>query len=211
MDLIVSLSAIILVILIGWITPGPNMFAVMAASLQHGRRHGLATGFGLALATLVWATLAVFGVAVMFDLFPRAVLALKLAGAAYLIWLGIKSVEEAITPSKDAGVAKNRSKSIHHSAFNGFLVSMGNPKAALFFGSVMTAFIPASGSDWYLGFVVLLCGVMSALLHSVTATVFSTELALAFFTRYQKRISLAFGALFIALGGGIVWAALRRA
>ncbi|MBR9851932.1 MAG: LysE family transporter [Rhodobacteraceae bacterium] len=210
MELALSLGTIILVNVAAWLTLGPNMLAVITASLTLGRSHGFATGLGLACGALIWSICAVLGVAILFDLFPRAVIALKLAGAAYLVWLGLKSIRSARKPIDTLGLPKSDGKGTRRSLKSGFIVSMTNPKAALFFGSVMTAFIPSSAPNWFLALVVAVCGLLAVALHSITATVFSTSLAIRFFHGFQSAISYAFGAIFVGLGGSIAYAALRR-
>ena len=88
-ELIVTLSAIGAVSTLAWLSPGPNMLAVASVSVSKGRRAGVATALGLALGGLVWATLTIMGAATAFELFPNAVLAFRLMGASYLIWLEI--------------------------------------------------------------------------------------------------------------------------
>jgi len=210
MDLLIALGTIVLVNVAAWITPGPNMLAVVSASLTLGRRHGVATGIGLALGALIWSICAVLGVAVLFDMFPRAVFALKLIGAGYLVWLGAKSIKAATETSNSISLASTNNRALRQSFRTGFLVSITNPKAALFFGSVMTAFIPASASSWFLTLVVAICGLLAVILHSITATVFSTNVAVGVFQRFQSTISYTIGAVFIGLGGSIAYAALRR-
>lgn len=210
MDLVVSFVNIVLVNVLAWITPGPNMFAVIAVSLQYGRRHGISTGLGLACGAFVWATFAILGVAILFQLFPRAVLTLKLAGAGYLIWLGLKSLKGGFDQSGGLDFKPTQVHRLRKSFFTGLTVSMTNPKAALFFGSVMTAFIPATAPGWYLGLIVVLCGLLAVAFHSVTATLFSARMAINLFERFRSLISLVFGAVFIAFGGSIVYAVLRR-
>jgi len=210
MELALALGTIILVNVAAWITPGPNMLAVMTASLTLGRSHGLATGFGLACGALVWSVCAVLGVAILFDLFPRAVIALKLAGAAYLVWLGVKSIRAARRSKEAVSLTDADDRTIGQSFKSGFIVSMTYPKAALFFGSVMTAFIPATASNWFLALVVAICGLLAVVLHSITATVFSTNVAIRAFHNFQTAITYVFGAIFVGLGGSIAYAALRR-
>ena len=210
MDIILSLGTIVLVMILGWITPGPNMFAVMAASLEHGRKHGIATGIGLSLGAFVWAGLAVLGVSILFELFPKAITILKLLGAAYLVWLGLKSIKSAKSHSAGAELSLPDPLPLKKSLYSGVAVSLTNPKAALFFGSVMTAFIPPTAANWYLCLVVILCGVLALLLHSVTATVFSTKTAMRFFNQFRNVISYVFGTVFISLGCSIAFSELRR-
>lgn len=210
MEFVAPIGTIILINIAAWIAPGPNMFAVMAASLTRGRRHGIATGVGLACAALIWSVLAVLGVAVLFDLFPNAVMTLKLAGAGYLAWLGFKSIKSARLQGKIETRSDAGKVALPYSFRVGFTVGITNPKAALFFGSVMTAFIPAGAPDWFLAIVVAICGLLAVFLHSITATLFSTQLAVRLFTRFRRTISYVFGAVFIALGGSIAYAAVRR-
>ena len=210
MEIILSLGTITLVMVLGWITPGPNMFAVMASSLEHGRKHGVATGIGLSCGAFIWAGLAVLGVSILFDLFPKAITVLKLLGAAYLVWLGIKSVKSAQQNGNGDEFVSGEALPLSKSILSGLAVSLTNPKAALFFGSVMTAFIPATAANWYLCLVVFLCGILAVILHSVTATVFSTKTAVRFFKRFRSTISHIFGAVFITLGCSIAFAELRK-
>lgn len=210
MDLFSPLAAIVAVNLAAWITPGPNMLAVIAASLAGGRVQGIATGAGLAAAATLWALAAVLGVATMFELFPQVAVALKLAGAAYLVWLGARSLRTALRQGASMETARLAPASLLRAFRTGFLVSMTNPKAALFFGSVMTAFVPVAAPGWFLAAVVALCGVLAILLHAITATVFSTDVALRAFARGRRWISGLFGIAFLAMGAMVAHAALRR-
>ena len=92
-DIAVSLATIALVNVLSWLTPGPNMLAVISASVSNGRRAGLMTGLGLNAGGLVWACMAVMGVTSLFELFPQFILWFKLAGAAYLLWLGFRAIQ----------------------------------------------------------------------------------------------------------------------
>ena len=210
MDLLPTFASIALVNLVAWITPGPNMIAVMSASLTRGRRAGLLTGLGLSAGATVWAGLAVVGVASLFDLFPHAVLALRMAGAGYLVWLGLKSLRAALGPGP-GGHAAPAAPARAGSAFRtGLLVSLTNPKAALFFGSVLTAFVPAEATGGVLAAVVLLCSVLAVACHSITATVFSTDCAVGFFRRARRSIGMLFGLTFLGLGLAVACDSVRR-
>ncbi len=210
MDFAASLLAIVLVNVLAWLTPGSNMLAVMSASLTHGRRQGLATGFGLACGATIWCVLAVLGVAILFEVYPNAVRVLKLAGGAYLIWLGFKSLRDTMRPMRGSAIDARPVPGRNRAFATGLIVSLTNPKAALFFGSVLTAFIPASAPGWFLIVTVAVCAVLAAGLHSVTATVFSLPAAMRLFDRFKRGISGVFGLLFVGMGGAVVVSVLRR-
>lgn len=210
MDLLPILSSIVVVNLVAWITPGPTMIAVMSASLADGRRAGLLTGFGLSAGATIWAGLAVLGVAALFELFPTALLALRIAGAGYLLWLGFKSLRSALR--SDAGgfaaaVGATRSRRAFRT---GLLVSLTNPKAALFFGSILTAFVPHDASPALLAGIVGLCAVLAVICHSVTATVFSTRGVVRAFDHMRRLATAAFGVVFAGLGMAVAYDSVRR-
>ena len=209
MELITATAAIVLVNIFAWITPGPNMVAVIAATLGGGRKHGLATGAGLALAATIWATLAIAGAQSLFDLFPRAVLVLKLAGAAYLAWLGVKALVASRAKPTATATATATPRQLSHGFRTGLMVSLTNPKAALFFGSVMTAFVPADAPLWYLALIPPGCGALAIGLHAITATLFATRTAAALFTRFHGAISALFGVTFLTLAASITRDALH--
>ncbi len=210
MDTLSVLSTIALVNIMGWLSPGPNMFAVMSASLSQGRRHGVLTGLGISLASFIWAILAVLGVIALFDLFPQVVLGLRLMGAGYLLWLGFKAFRSVFT-------MPNGDMSLYHSdnsgfkAFrSGFIICATNPKAALFFGSVLTAFVPANASNELLIEILVVCLVFGVSGHTITATVFSTDFVVQKFVAARRQITGVFGATFTLLGVGAAYDAIRR-
>ena len=221
MDLLVTLSLIVFVNLVGWITPGPNMFAVISAALTGGRRNGVMTGLGLSTGAVIWTLLAVLGVATLFELFPAFVFWLRMAGATYLIWLGLKALRSAWDVGSDVATerpdfdaaapsAEKNHRGLRQAYLTGLLVSLTNPKAAFFFGSILTAFVPATASPALLAGIVLLCGALAVICHSVTATVFSTKIIARGFQRARRAITAAFGFVFAGLGLGVAYDAVRR-
>lgn len=212
-DTLVSVAAIIAVNFAAWITPGPNMIAVISAAVSAGRRAGLATGLGLALGAVIWAGLALAGVTVLFEIFPDVALALRLLGAAYLFWLGLRALRASVANDCSAMNPKGAlvGQGVLQGAFlTGLSVSLTNPKAALFFGSILTAFVPPAATDAYLVGVVALCGLLAVCFHSTTAFVFSTPFAIQRFNASRRRITAGFGMVFSGLGLAVAYDALKR-
>lgn len=71
MDTVVMLLSIALVNLLAWLTPGPNVIAVMSASVRNGRRHGVLTGLGLSACAVLWANHAITATVFSTDLVVR--------------------------------------------------------------------------------------------------------------------------------------------
>lgn len=185
------------------------MVAVMNASINYGRRSGVFTGFGLAMGATIWAILAVLGVTILFDLFPKAVFLLRVAGAAYLIWLGVKILRSEF--STKTNTSKINLPKTDVSAFlAGLMVSLTNPKAALFFGSVLTAFVPSTASNTFLVGIVALCACLALVCHSITATVFSTSIVIRMFEAAGRRVNAVLGMMFIGMGIAVIYDAVRK-
>ena len=205
-DTLLILGNITLILILGWLSPGPNMLAVISASVSNGRRSGITVGLGLAVGGALWATLAVTGVNALFELFPGMVLTLRLSGAAYLVWLGIKTLRKSLTP-----LTVYQSDLQGWAAFRtGFIVTATNPKAALFFGSILTAFVPLDAPAWLLATIVAIALLQGFAGHSITATVFSSTLAVKTFQKASRTINTLFGTIFCAIGIGVAYDAFKR-
>ncbi|CAN5167958.1 LysE family translocator [soil metagenome] len=134
-------SAFLVTMFVMAITPGPaNLFAI-ATGMQKGKAAALLGVAGMNTATLVWFGAAALGLATLIAAFPRAFHILAYAGAAYLVWLGIKSILSGVKDKGDEGEA-HRAFKMGRSAFrDGFAVQIANPKILLFFGAVLPPFI----------------------------------------------------------------------
>lgn len=204
------LGAIALIRLVAWLTPGPNMLIVMNASVNGGTRAGILTGWGVAFGGFLWASLAVGGVSALFAVFPQIATGLRLAGGGYLIWLGVKSLRSsAVSMKMPAGTAQ-RPNSDWRYFRDGFLVTATNPKAAMFYGSILTAFVPVDAPRALLFAIVLMSGLIGILTYTLTGAFFATKVIARFFETAQRQIRAAIGVLFCGLGASIIWDALRR-
>ncbi|MGK8888867.1 LysE family translocator [Burkholderia gladioli] len=128
--------------------PGPNMLLVMSHGARYGMRRSTATMAGALLALVLMFLVSAAGLGVFLAAWPRMFDALRLAGAAYLIWLGIKAwrarVEDAgaEAPPVTLGMLSSPGALFR----NGFLVSGSNPKALLFAVALTPQFIDPAAS-----------------------------------------------------------------
>ena len=134
---IAQLVAFNLTLLAALASPGPAMLMALRMTLISGRRSGMITGLGLALAAATWTAAALLGLDVIFRLFPWAYLALKLIGAGYLIYLAVTIWRNARQPIRaDGGTA------IRNAFLAGLLVNLSNPKSMLFASAVLVVIFP---------------------------------------------------------------------
>ena len=123
------------------ITPGADMAMVSRSVLSGGRREAFATTLGILAGCLVWAVVSAAGVAAVLAASKTAYDALRLAGAAYLVWLGVQSLLAA--RRGDYREAWEEPPPAHRtSAFRqGLLTNLFNPKIALFYSTFLPQFI----------------------------------------------------------------------
>jgi threonine/homoserine/homoserine lactone efflux protein len=120
-------------------TPGPGVLYIVARTLSQGRRAGLASVAGVALGNFGNALGASLGVAALLAVSTLAFNIVKFAGAAYLIYLGIKALRASQAP--EAGVAAPIATPLRKILRDGFVVALLNPKTALFFAAFLPQFI----------------------------------------------------------------------
>ena len=205
----ISIFASLAVIqILGWLSPGPNLVAISGAAMASGRSVGIATAAGIALGVGLWALFAVFGVAFLFEAFPSLFLALKLAGAAFLAWLGVQSIRAALKGVRGSLAGSTERQSVLPAVRTGFLVLMTNPKAPIFFGAVLTSYLPLGAPRWIMGGIVLEFLVLSFVLNSITALAFSTHRVMGWFESNQAAIRFVFGLIYLGLGALVLEDAL---
>lgn len=142
------------------LSPGPAIFYVAARTLAGGRGEGLASSFGTGLGGLVHVTAGAIGVSALVLASAEAFTILKLAGAIYLVWLGIKTFREsgvAIDTKVEATGARRAFR-------EGIVVEALNPKTAAFFLAFLPQFVDPSAGPVWLQF--LLLGLVSVALNT---------------------------------------------
>ncbi len=122
------------------VIPGPDMALVARNVLRHGRSAGFATSVGICTGVLGWAVAAALGVATLLAASATAFTVLKLAGAAYLIYLGITTLRGDDAPAV-AGASNASRLPWHRAWLQGLLSAMLNPKLGVFFLTLLPQFI----------------------------------------------------------------------
>ena len=177
--------------------PGPGTAWILAQAAAGGTRRGIRAAFGLETATLIHAPAAGLGLSALLATSALAFQLLKYAGAAYLLWMGIKAwrTREASTASTPAAAA--------HGGVYGRSVVTGvlNPKTAVFFLAFLPQFVhPERGLAWLqfllLGLMLSMIGLSHSLVLSVAVGRLGHRLRLRA-GRWQQR---ATGTVFVALG-----------
>lgn len=189
-------TAIVLVI-----TPGQDTFFILGRSLSGGRRSGIAAALGITAGSVIHTGLAAVGLSALLATSPYAFMAVKFAGAGYLIYIGVRALlakASALPGERDAG------ESDAWSAFRqGVISNLLNPKVALFFLALMPQFIEAGSTQKVAAFLALgLTFVALGVVWCLVLAVAAASLRGWFLRRPSMATVLnrVAGAMFIALG-----------
>ena len=164
-----SIALFFLAALIIALSPGPGIFYVAARTLAGGRDEGLASSFGTGLGGLVHVAAGAIGVSALVLASAEAFTFLKIAGAVYLVWLGLKTMREARREARIAVDMRAEPTGARRAFREGIVVEALNPKTAAFFLAFLPQFVdPAAGPVW-LQF--LLLGLVSVALNTAVDVV----------------------------------------
>jgi len=180
------------------LSPGPGILYVAARTLADGRAVGLASSLGTGIGGLAHVAAGTAGISALVLASAEAFTMLKIAGALYLLWLGIKTAREA----RFELVAPPRGASVGRAFRDGILVEALNPKTAAFFLAFLPQFVdPALGAVWLQFFVL---GLISVFLNT------AVDVGVAFMAARARSVALARPSLLVRLrtGAGIAIAAL---
>jgi threonine/homoserine/homoserine lactone efflux protein len=136
------MAAFLLASLVLALTPGPAVIYIVTRTLGQGRRAGLASVAGVALGNLGNAIGAATGLAALFAISSLAFTVVKYAGAAYLVYLGIKALRAPAAEAVQADPGAARQGRIFR---DGFVVALFNPKTTIFFAAFLPQFMDAAG------------------------------------------------------------------
>ncbi|OOF05071.1 lysine transporter LysE [Salinivibrio sp. MA440] len=146
-------ASLALVCMLGVMSPGPSLVVMAKHSLANSRLHGIVASWAHAFGVGLYALITMLGLAVIFKQSPILFTIIAYAGAAYLGWLGIKSLlsKGGVAAKLEAG----KTASLSEAARDGAMISMLNPKLALFFIALFSQFV-AVGSDLFSRSVIVL-------------------------------------------------------
>jgi threonine/homoserine/homoserine lactone efflux protein len=193
----VALAALVIV------TPGPDTALTIRNTISGGRRAGIGTAVGVSTGLATWTVASAAGVAALLVASEPAFMALKYAGSAYLIYLGLQTLAGAVRPRVRERARPRRSPVTPRAAVRQGLVNdLANPKIAVFFSSLLPQFAPQHGPAFptLLGLGLVFCGMTFAWL-CVYATAVDRLSAFLGRTGVRRAIDAVMGTVLVALGG----------
>ena len=209
-ELWISFAALIAV---ATISPGPNVLIVVTSALRFGLVGAMLTILGNLIALFAIALLAAIGVGSLLKTAPVVFTIFKLAGAAYLIWMGFKMLRNAISPMQDIEVGTNEERTgfaRHEPVIQAMLVSWSNPKSILFLSAVFPSFLDTGNAlapQFTIMFSTIIMLVASIhVFYALLALRARRKLATGKARQWMSRVS---GLTFVGLGGGLAYDAVK--
>lgn len=183
-------------------SPGPDNITIIARTLHHGALSGLAYGAGTVTGILIFLVFALFGLSTIAHEFGAGMTVLRYAGAAYLVWIGIRMWTAPVS------LSENHARSVNGELWRGYasgvVLNLGNPKMPLFYIALLPNVVGTSLTGEQ---VAMLAGIIL----SVEAVVIGGHVLLASRAkrflrspRALKRVNKGTGALMIGAGAAVV-------
>jgi threonine/homoserine/homoserine lactone efflux protein len=190
------------------LTPGPDTVYILGRSIAQGRRAGIASALGICAGSIFHTFAAAFGLSAFLATSAWAFAVLKLAGAAYLVFLGLRAL---LQREHDVNMPVKFERNNPGAAFRqGILTNVLNPKVALFFLAFLPQFIASetqakTAAFLILGLTFVMTGTIWCLVLAWFAAAFSARLRGN--TSVAATLNRAIGSLFIFLGLRLAFAA----
>lgn len=195
-----ALLAVMLIYAIGVMSPGPNFMIVAQRALRNGRQEALIAALGVVTVTAIWASASLFGLAIVFNLFPWTHMALKVAGAAYLIWMGIKLWRHARDPLPIDLDEPVPGSGLWRAYRAGLATNLSNAKAIAFFTSAFSAAAPSPDKTLTLWVALGAVLVIAYCWYGFVAIELTTGPVAAGYRRAKTIIERGCGALMVGFG-----------
>lgn len=181
------------------ISPGPAVIMSARTGLTEGMRTGFMLALGIGAGAVVWASAAMFGLNLVFTVAPALLWALKIGGAAYLLWMAWHLWRDATKP-----LAADDMRAVPRSGLSAFrlglFTQLANPKPAVMFSAIFLGTVPQATPPWI--YLALLTVIFAAetLWNTLVARIFSLDRARAKYISLKTVIDRSFGGMLALLG-----------
>lgn len=199
MDFGAAFLAALVVWLAALMTPGPDFAATVQASVGGSRRSGLAVGAGVTVGMAAWATASLFGFHAVLLAFEGLVTAVRLAGAAYLTYIGVRLLWAA-WQAEGSHAHTATPRSVTGAFRHGLLTNLANPKALALFGSLFAVLVPPDAPAWFSSGFLVAVVVSTAAWYALVAVTMSTDVVGRGYRRIERGMNAVTGAVFVAVG-----------
>lgn len=178
------------------VSPGPAVLATLGTAMGAGRRAGVMLGLGVAMGSCSLGVLTAMGLSVVLASYAGALIAIKIAGGLYLLWLAVKSLRSALRRHPLPAVAGGARRSALGYFARGWGVQISNPKAILAWIAIISLGLRPGAPQWVAPAIVLACTLTGMGFYSLCAVVFSSPAMARGYARARRAIDGVLGVFF---------------
>ena len=197
---LLTFAQVFSVCLLGAMSPGPSMAVVINNAIFKGRYNGILTSIGHGIGIAFYATFAVLGIGLIIKTNLFLFNGLKILSIIFLIFIGVKS----ILNKEKLNLEKKDIKENTISFFQGFTISILNPKILVWFIAIYSQFMSTDNELIFNIYLVSIAGIVDACWYIILTLVITTASALSFIQAKVVFIQKMQGFFFIALGLGLL-------
>lgn len=205
MDTVTLIIGIVGALGLGAMSPGPSFLLVARTAVVSSRMDGIAAAVGMGIGGVVFAAIALLGLHVLLTNVPWLYLALKVAGGAYLVYLGYciwRGAAKPIAVSQTDSLQSSRK--ISRSFLVGLTTQLSNPKTAIVYASVFTAFLPPNFPLPLAFLLAFLVFAVEAGWYAIVAVALSSDKPRTWYLHYKAWVDRAAGGVMAFLGGKLI-------
>jgi threonine/homoserine/homoserine lactone efflux protein len=199
MDIFVSLLAIVAAILLGAMSPGPSFVLVVRTAVASKRNTAIASALGMGVGGIVFATAAVLGLHVVLSTVPALYFMIKIAGAGYLLYVAAVLWKVANDPLPVESAGPRSGENWRRSFSVGLATQLSNPKTAVVYASIFTAFLSADRPTWFSAVLIPCVFIVEFGWYALVAAIFSSEIPRRNYLRGKRWVDRAAGAVMALL------------
>ena len=191
-----------LVCALGAMSPGPSLAVVARHALRGGVGDGILCAMAHGVGILLWALLMANGLGVLMTEQPTWFYAVQLAGAGFLLYLGIRvllSQSSVVIPDEALPVSSKRGAGIE-----GFVIALSNPKIALFFAALFSQFIEPDATAFEKTLIASTAAGIDTLWYALVSMLLAQTAVLARLQRHATLLNRLFGGILIVLAASVV-------
>ncbi|MEM5403585.1 LysE family translocator [Paraburkholderia unamae] len=180
---------------VGTASPGPSNLAILSIAASHGRKAAMTFALGVISGSMFWATVAALGVSAALIAWSQFIVAIKIFGGFYLLWLAFKSGRNALSSAATSAVEVERAPTLTSVYLRGVTLHLTNPKAILVWVSIVA--LSSNGTGSAHSAVIADCAAIGCLVFGGYAVLFSTASARRLYVRTRRALE---GCLAVVFG-----------
>ena len=203
-------SQLVLICIMGAMSPGPSLAVILRNTLSGGRTQGVMSGIGHGLGITFYAVVAVAGLVAIINTIPHFFSVAQIAGSFFLIWIGGKMIISFFKKDYAANENISSKNSAHQGFLEGFLIAFLNPKIAVWLLALFSQFVEPDALLAEQFILVSTVGVIDASWYCLVAFLASSGRLVKGLQHNASRIDFGMGILLTILAAGMLWRAIPQ-